>query len=300
MVSSSVNEVSTSGRTNESDNEGELGLEQFLGFLGQLVSYPPSSDALRELYKANVTIGGRLGNCIEFAVDSKNAVIAGVKSKVEKTKSLLVGLGLSRKKRVDSRSNKAQKDQSSMSMAGVDEGKRQVSGEEAQTNFSRTPGDGSSAQPNPFKPSKITLKYLKKWMLKALPASGTTGSGEVAKDKRGRVKPSGESGEKVAEGRSAMVDDLKEVGERAKLAVLHGEEDASKMVARLIKGIWLGIEEEKCKLKKTNIKVEKELAQSRTDALKEVMQLKASHAVVIGQLYVDTKANLDKMVEECD
>ncbi|KAF6140663.1 hypothetical protein GIB67_013956 [Kingdonia uniflora] len=152
-------------------------------------------------------------------------------------------------------------------MAGVDEGKMKVSGEEARTNFSKTLETGSSAQPNPVKLSRITLKYSKKWMLKALPASGTTGSGEVAKDKRRRVKPSGESGEKVA---------------------------------RLVKGIWIGIVEEKSELNMANIELKKELAQSRTDPLKEVRQLKAFHAVAIGQLQVETKANLDKMVEERD
>ncbi|KAF6158243.1 hypothetical protein GIB67_028667 [Kingdonia uniflora] len=153
-------------------------------------------------------------------------------------------------------------------MTGVNEGKRQVSGEEAQTNLSKTPGTDSSAQPNPIKPSKITLKYPKKRMLKALPASGTTRNGEVTKYKRRRVKPSRESGEKVTEGRSATVDDFKEVKERARLAVLQGGEDTSKMVAHLVKGIWLGIEDEKSDLKKANVKLEKELARSRTDALK--------------------------------
>ncbi|KAF6163292.1 hypothetical protein GIB67_025156, partial [Kingdonia uniflora] len=105
--------------------------------------------------------------------------------------------------------------------------------------------------------------------------------------------------EKVAEGRFAAVDDLKEVEDRARLAVLDGEKDTSKMVARLVKGIWLGIEE-KNELKKVNIELEKELAHSRTDALKEVRHLKASHAVAIGRLQVETKANFDEMVEERD
>ncbi|KAF6135835.1 hypothetical protein GIB67_028154 [Kingdonia uniflora] len=108
------------------------------------------------------------------------------------------------------------------------------------------------------------------------------------------------SQEKVAEWRSAMVDDLKEVKEWARLAILYEEEDTSKMVAHLVKGIWLGIEEEKSELKKANIKLDKELAQSRTDALKENRHLKASHAVEIGQLQVESKANLDEMVEEHD
>ncbi|KAF6145766.1 hypothetical protein GIB67_016215 [Kingdonia uniflora] len=94
----------------------------------------------------------------------------------------------------------------------------------------RTSRTGNLAQPNPTKSSKITLKYPKKWMLKALPASGTTGSGEVTKDKRRRVEPSRESGEKVAEGRSVVVDGLKGVIERARLVVLHREEDTNKML----------------------------------------------------------------------
>ncbi|KAF6135055.1 hypothetical protein GIB67_014104 [Kingdonia uniflora] len=176
----------------------------------------------------------------------------------------------------------------------------QVSGKEARTNLSKTLGTGILAQPNPIKPSKIALKYPKKWMLKALPASGTTGSGEFAKGKRRRVEPSWVSREKVPEGRSAAVDDLKEVEERARLAVFYGEEDTSKMVARLVKRIWLGIKEEKGELKKANIELEKELARSKIDTLKEVRQLKASRAVTIGQLQLEIKANLDEMVEERD
>ncbi|KAF6163249.1 hypothetical protein GIB67_025113, partial [Kingdonia uniflora] len=102
------------------------------------------------------------------------------------------------------------------------------------------------------------------------------------------------------EGRAAAVDDLKEVGERARLAVLQGEEDTSKIADRHVKGIWLGIEEEKSELKKVNVELEKELAQSRADALMEVRQLKAFHTVMTGQLQVETKANLDEMVEKRD
>ncbi|KAF6134596.1 hypothetical protein GIB67_025711 [Kingdonia uniflora] len=237
---------------------------------------------------------------VKYKVERKESLLDEVAEEETELELVLEGLSLSRKKRVDSRSNKVRKAQSSRSMAGVDEGKRQVSGEEARANFSKTPRTGRSVQPNPAKPCKIALKYPKKRMLKALPTSGTTRSGKVAKDKRRRVKPSGESGEMVVERQSTAVDDLKEVEERAKLAVLHGEENTSKMVARLVKGIWLGIEEEKSELKKANVELEKELARSRTDALKEARQLKASHTVAIGQLQVETKANLDEIVEERD
>ncbi|KAF6142443.1 hypothetical protein GIB67_039407, partial [Kingdonia uniflora] len=128
MGSSSVNEVSTSGRTNESDNKGEVGLEQFLNFLGQLVSYPLGSDAFREFCKAKAAVGGKWGNCVEFAgrddgepldlwfrtikqsvkskVERKESLLDEVAEKETKLKLVLAGLSLSRKKRVDSRSNK--------------------------------------------------------------------------------------------------------------------------------------------------------------------------------------------------
>ncbi|KAF6154775.1 hypothetical protein GIB67_032387, partial [Kingdonia uniflora] len=197
MGSSSINEVSISGQTNESDSEVEVGLEQFSSFYGQLISYSPGSDAFREFCKAKATVGEKWGNCVEYA-------------------------------------------------------------------------------------------------------SSTTGSGEVAKEKRRRVEPPGESGEKVTEGRSATVDDLKEVEERARLAVLHGEEDMSRMVVPLVKGIWLDIVEEKSERKKGKYQLEKELARSRIDALKEVKQLKVSHAVAMGQLQVEMRENLGEMVEVRD
>ncbi|KAF6147303.1 hypothetical protein GIB67_009786 [Kingdonia uniflora] len=132
-------------------------------------------------------------------------------------------------------------------------------------------------------------------MLKSSPASDSTKSSEVAKEKRRRVES---SREKVIDVRLSMVDDLREVEERAKLAALHGEEDTSKMVAHLVKGIWLGIEDEKSELKKAKNGLEKELARAKTEAMKEVRQLKASHVVAINQLQVEVKANLDEMVEE--
>ncbi|KAF6166018.1 hypothetical protein GIB67_012915 [Kingdonia uniflora] len=66
-------------------------------------------------------------------------------------------------------------------------------------------------------------------MLKSVATSGTTGSGESVKEKRRMVESSEKSGEKVAEERPVVLDDLKEVEERARLAAFHREEDTSKM-----------------------------------------------------------------------
>ncbi|KAF6165637.1 hypothetical protein GIB67_002896 [Kingdonia uniflora] len=225
-------------------------------------------------------------------------VIAGVKSAVEKKSSLLdevaeeetelelvlEELGLRRNKRVDSKSNKVRKAQSTRSMAGADEGKKKISGEEVRA---KTPGSGSSAQLNLIK-RKIAQKFPKRQMLKALSVSGTAGSGEAKKGKRMKVKPLGDSGEKVAEGRSASVDDLKEVEKWARLAILQGEEDTSQMVAHLVKGIWLGIEEEKFKLKKAKSELEKDLARAKTETIKEVRRLKATHTEEVDAIKADT------------
>ncbi|KAF6167519.1 hypothetical protein GIB67_031720 [Kingdonia uniflora] len=313
MGSSSVNEESTSGETNKSDNEREVGLEQFPDFPGQLVSYPPGSNAYKEFCKAKVAVGGKWGKCVEFAGRQFRGCIV---VEGEEYFFLLANLEVEKRDRgiyesisLENFDVDAQSDLSegflcylsqleyglSLPLTNLAKGIMNAIGAcLVQLN------GNISAQPHPVKPCKVALKYQKKWMLKALLASGTTGSGEVAKEKRRKVEPSGESGEMVVEGRSAMVDDLKEVEERAMLAVLQGGEDMSKIVARLVKGIWLGIEEEKTELKKANVKLEKELARSRTDALKEVRQLTASHAVTIDQLQVESKANFDEMVEERD
>ncbi|KAF6166832.1 hypothetical protein GIB67_012228 [Kingdonia uniflora] len=198
---------------------------------------------------------------VNSSVERKESLLDEVAEKETELELVLEGLGLSRKKRADSKSDKVRRAQSTRSMAGVDEGKKKISGEEeVRTNLSKTLGSGSSAPPN-LTTSKIAQKYQKKRMLKSLPASGATESGEVTKEKR-RVESSREK------------------------------------VARLVKGIWLGIEEEKSELKKAKSELEKALARAKSEAMKEVRQLKASYVVAIGQLQVEEKANLDEMLKE--
>ncbi|KAF6151068.1 hypothetical protein GIB67_042403 [Kingdonia uniflora] len=201
------------------------------------------------------------------SVERKESLLDEVAEEKTKLELVLGELGLSRKKRVESMSKKVVKAQSTRSMTGVDGGKRQTSGEEIK---------------------------------KALPAFGTTMSGEVAQGKRKRVEPLGGSEEKVAKERSALVDDLKEVEERARLAILQGNKDTSQMIARLVKGIWLGIEEQESELKKAKSELEKILARAKADALKEVKQLRAAHAAAIDKLQVEINANLYEMNEERD
>ncbi|KAF6150528.1 hypothetical protein GIB67_030329 [Kingdonia uniflora] len=51
-------------------------------------------------------------------------------------------------------------------------------------------------------------------------------------------------------------------------------------VARLVKEIWLGIEEQESELKKAKSELEKNLARAKMEALKEIRQLKAVHEEV--------------------
>ncbi|KAF6134030.1 hypothetical protein GIB67_038321 [Kingdonia uniflora] len=160
--------------------------------------------------------------------------LAGVKSTVERKESLfdevaeeetelklaLGELGLSRKKRVKSRSKKVAKAQSTRLMTGVDKRTRETSGDEVRA---KTHGSGSLSQLNLSK-SKIAHKFPKRQIKKALPASSTTVKSEL----------------------------------------------------------------------------EKNLARAKTDALKEVKQLKVAHAIAISQLQVEAKATLDEMAEERD
>ncbi|KAF6168076.1 hypothetical protein GIB67_011461 [Kingdonia uniflora] len=200
-----------------------------------------------------------------------------VKSTVERKESLLdefveertelelvLGeLGLSKKKIVKSKSKKIAKAQSARSIASVNEGTRQTSRDKVRA---KIPGSCSLAQLN-LTTSKIAQKFLKRQIKKVMPTSGAI---------------------------------VSEVKDRAKIAILHGKEDTSQMVARLVEGIWLVIEEQESKLKKTKSELEKNLARAKTDTLKEVKQLKVAHAVAINQLQVEEKANLDEMAEERD
>ncbi|KAF6171959.1 hypothetical protein GIB67_029377 [Kingdonia uniflora] len=136
------------------------------------------------------------------------------------------------------------------------------------------------------------------FVLEGLGLSRKIGSGEVVKEKRRRIEPSGTSGEKVVKERPSAEDNLKVVEKRARLAALQGEEDVSKMVACLMRVVWLRIEEEKSELKKEKIKLENKLTQSKADVLKEMKKLnalKASHAVAIGHLQSEARVALEEV-----
>ncbi|KAF6150423.1 hypothetical protein GIB67_040953 [Kingdonia uniflora] len=312
MDRSPANEVSTSGRIVESkiemfDSEVKVGDEQFPGFPGKLVTYPPCSNAFKEFYKTKATVGGTWGNCVEYAgrlfrgctvatgeeyfylladleeekrdsgIDESISLkyfdesvqmgkegkvrrispedvlqfygvknyhasggayfcasttqprffdlnssgrswndnviwVKGPKSQVErkdslldevakeevKLESVLEGLGLSRKERVGSKFKKVQKSQSTRLMAGVEDGKKKGTGGEGRTNLLKSPRVGGSVHLESITLRKLVRTFTKKYMLKRLSASSTTGSGEVeGKEKRRRIEPSRTSGEKV-------------------------------------------------------------------------------------------------------
>ncbi|KAF6160518.1 hypothetical protein GIB67_019287 [Kingdonia uniflora] len=331
----SVDEVLTSGRTNESDSRGEGGLEQFLGFPGQLVSYPPGSDAFTEFCKAKGVVGGKWGKCVEFADKQfRGCTVA----EGEEYFYLLTDLEAEKRDRgIDE----------SISLEYFDGDIRSDLSEDflcylsqleyelslPLTNLAKGVVNAIGACPVQMnrnmweviticnhlndrmerekKMRRITPKdVLQFYGVKNFKASGGSyfcasvtqrcffdlnSTSRTWNDNIIWVK-----GAKVAEGRSVSVDDLKEVEERARLAILQGKEDTSQMVVRLVKGIWLGIEEHESELKKAKGGLKKNWARAKTDALKEVKLLKAAHAMAIGLLKVQAKANFDETAEERD
>ncbi|KAF6165876.1 hypothetical protein GIB67_012773 [Kingdonia uniflora] len=167
---------------------------------------------------------------VKSIVERKKSLLDKVAEEETELELVLGELGLSSKKRVESKSIKVVKAQSTRSMTGVDEGYRQTSGEEFKLRL-----QGRAVQLN-------RTSQRAKWAKR----------------------------EKVAEGRSSSMDDLNEVEKRARLEILQGKEDTSQLVAHFVKGIWFGIEEQESELKMAKSELEKILALAKTDALKEV------------------------------
>ncbi|KAF6154855.1 hypothetical protein GIB67_033884 [Kingdonia uniflora] len=93
-----------------------------------------------------------------------------------------------------------------------------------------------------------------------------------------------------ASGTAISVDDLKEVEERARLAILQGKEDTSQMVARLVKGIWLSIEEQESELKKVEAKANLDETTEECDRLGRHLMLKGYSQEEVDAIKTDTYA----------
>ncbi|KAF6155720.1 hypothetical protein GIB67_007157 [Kingdonia uniflora] len=246
MGRSSVNEVSTSGRSNESDSEGEGGFEQFPGFSLQLVSYPLGSDAFREFCKAKGALGGKWGKCVEFAGRQfRGCTVA----EGEEYFYPLADLEVEKRDR------------------GIDES----------ISLEYFDGDVRSDLSEGFLCYLSQLEYGLCLPLTNLANGVMNAIGACP------IQMNGNMWEVIT-----ICDHLNDRWER------------ENKVARLVKGIWLGIEEQEFELKKAKNELEKNLARAKTDALKEIKQLKATHAVAIGQLQVETNANLNEAAKKRD
>ncbi|KAF6162869.1 hypothetical protein GIB67_021018 [Kingdonia uniflora] len=95
---------------------------------------------------------------VKSTVERKEFLLDEVAKEETELKLVLGELGVRRKKRVESKSKKVVKAHSTRSMTGVDEGKRQTSGAEAQA---KTPGLRSLVQPN-LATNKIAQKFMKR------------------------------------------------------------------------------------------------------------------------------------------
>ncbi|KAF6135854.1 hypothetical protein GIB67_028173 [Kingdonia uniflora] len=330
MGRSSADKVLTFGMTNESDSGGEGGLEQFSGFPGQLVSYPPGSDSFREFCKAKGTIGGKWDKCVEFAdrqgIDESISLEyfdGDVRSDLSDSflcylSQLEYGLSLRL-------TNLAKGVMNAIGACLVQMNENMW---EVITNFKdsersyfcasvtrrhfldlnsvgQTWNDniiwvkGNCLQRDDEELFDLLYRSIKQ-SVKSTVERKKSLLDEVAEEETELELVLGELGlsrkkiverEKVAEGRAASVDDLKEVEERDRLAILQGKEDTSQMI---------GIEEQESELKKAKSELEKNLARAKTDALKEVKQPKAAHVVVIEVDTIKADAYTEEEEEEAD
>ncbi|KAF6138582.1 hypothetical protein GIB67_032476, partial [Kingdonia uniflora] len=98
-------------------------------------------------------------------------------------------------------------------------------------------------------------------------------------------------------------DGWKEVEEKTRLAALHGMEEMSIMAARLMKGICLGVEEERAELKRKKVDLERNEARLKSDLSKEwkrLEALKVSQVVEINKLQGEARVDLKEAIAERD
>ncbi|KAF6147269.1 hypothetical protein GIB67_013090 [Kingdonia uniflora] len=281
MVSSPINETSTSGQSAESeieksDSEEEVGVDHFANFPRRLVFYPPHFDVFKEFCKAKAFIGGRWGNCIDHA-----------DSNLVKEIMNLIGACLV---------------QMSVNMWEV------ISICESLNTWWE--GDGRRRRISSDDVLQFYGVTRKESLLDTVAQKET--ELEVALEELGisRKKRINSRAKKVQKSQSMRImtsadgkDDLKEVEKKARLAALHGEEEMSKMAARLMKGICLKVEEERVELKRKKVELKRNVARFKTDLLKEgkwIEALKDSQVVEINNLHAEVRANLEEVVAERD
>ncbi|KAF6161754.1 hypothetical protein GIB67_013831 [Kingdonia uniflora] len=202
------------------------------GFPGQLVSYPPGSDAFKVFYKAKVAVGGKWGNYIEFVGRQfKGCTVA----EGEKYYYLLANLEVEKLN------------------SGIDES----------ISLEYFDGDVRSDLLEGFLCYLSQLEYGSSFLLTNLVKGIMNAIGACVKS--------------TVERKESLLDEVAEKETELEL-VLEGLGLSKKKrvdsnldkVARLVKGIWLGIEEGKSKLKKMKSELEKDLARAKTEAMKEV------------------------------
>ncbi|KAF6165817.1 hypothetical protein GIB67_012714 [Kingdonia uniflora] len=217
---------------------------------------------------------------------------------------VLKKLSISMKKWVNSRYEKVQKSQATRLMMGVGGNKKRGANGKRRAVLPKAYGVDFADVPKVTTSSKLARSFPKKKMLKRGSTSTTIRSseGEGAAKKR-RIDLSELIGAKVAEDRSSEVDKLKSVEDKVRLAARRGEEEMTKRAARLIKGIFLGMEEEEAVLDRGKIKLEKKVARLKIDLAwdgKWLESVKGGQEVRISDLVEETRNNLGELVVQRD
>ncbi|KAF6152727.1 hypothetical protein GIB67_021387 [Kingdonia uniflora] len=214
-------------------------------------------------------------------VKKKKSLLYNVTQEGVELKVVLKELGISRNKHANSRSEKVHKSQATRLMLGVDGNKKRRVDEERQVVLLKASVVDFTNVPESATSSKLAQTFPKKGMMKRGSASGTMGSGEAEGEaKNRRVDPPSQLiGVKVAENRLGEEDKLRAIEDRARLTAHKGVEEMSKVAARLMKGIYLGIGEEKAELENRKVEFEKKVIRLKSDLVREGKRLDSVKAV---------------------
>ncbi|KAF6169070.1 hypothetical protein GIB67_038567 [Kingdonia uniflora] len=286
-----VNEASTSSRSAESkniifDREDEVGVLQFPDFPRQLVSYHLNLDVFREFCKVKTSVGGRWGNFVEHVGRQFRSCIAGFGEEhffmlayLEKEK---LDRGLDESISYDGNVQGVLKEGRMWNdnVIWVNGNYLQRDDEEPMELLCRTVKQSPTSKVKRKKSLLDTVAQEEAELEAVLIEVGISKKKRAnsRRSKKRRVEPSELIGTKVTENRPGEEDELKTVEERVMFATRNGEEEMSKIVARLMKGICLGMLEKKAKLEKGKTELEKKVARLKADLAKEGKRLEVLKA----------------------
>ncbi|KAF6158323.1 hypothetical protein GIB67_022403 [Kingdonia uniflora] len=331
MVSSHVNKASTSGRSAESEikiseSKEKVGVNQYSDFPGRLESYPLRSDVFKKFCKAKASLGGRWHSSVEYAgrVNFQWVFLCylsqlefGLSIPLSNLAKEIMNLIGAYPIQMNGKMWEVISVCESLNTRWEEDGRRRrISSQDVLQFYGR---DDEEPLELLLRTVKQTPKssVVRKDLLFDIVAQEETEleavleelgirsrAEKVLKSHSTRLITSDDDNKKKGTDRERLVNFPKPLGvDCTRLAALHGEEKMCKMAARLMKGICLVVEDEGAELNRKKVELKRNVAQLKTDLLKEgkwMEALRALQVVEINNLHAEVRVNLVEVVAERD